>query len=46
MGQQRPPMKSPVERLYMVGSNVFPGPGIEAVVTSGAAAANRIYLPA
>jgi phytoene dehydrogenase-like protein len=38
-----PPLKSPVPRLYLAGSGVFPGPGIEAVVISGALAAEAIY---
>jgi phytoene dehydrogenase-like protein len=41
-GQPHTPMRSPIERLYMVGSSVFPGAGIEAAVTSGATAADLI----
>lgn len=41
----RPPLKSPVPGLYLVGSGVFPGPGIEAVVISGVLAADTIYPP-
>ncbi len=39
----RPPMKSPIPGLYLAGSGVFPGPGIEAVVISGVLAADTIY---
>lgn len=39
----RPPLKSPVPGLYLAGSGVFPGPGIEAVVISGTLAADSIY---
>ncbi len=39
----RPPLKSPVPGLYLAGANVFPGPGIEAVVISGTLAADAIY---
>jgi phytoene dehydrogenase-like protein/uncharacterized membrane protein len=39
----RPPLKSPIPGLYLAGSGVFPGPGIEAVVISGALAAEAIY---
>jgi phytoene dehydrogenase-like protein/uncharacterized membrane protein len=39
----RPPLKSPVPGLYLAGSGVFPGPGIEAVVISGTLAADAIY---
>jgi all-trans-retinol 13,14-reductase len=38
-----PPLKSPVPNLYLAGSSVFPGPGVEAVVISGALAANEIF---
>ncbi len=38
-----PPLKSPVPNLYLAGSSVFPGPGVEAVVISGALAADAIY---
>ena len=38
-----PPIKSPVPNLYLAGSGVFPGPGVEAVVISGALAASEIY---
>lgn len=41
-----PPLKSPVPGLYLAGSGVFPGPGIEAVVISGTLAADAIYSPA
>jgi all-trans-retinol 13,14-reductase len=40
---QRPPLKSPIPGLYLAGSGVFPGPGIEAVVISGTLAADAIY---
>lgn len=39
----RPPLKSPVPGLYLAGSGVFPGPGIEAVVISGVLAAGAIF---
>lgn len=39
----RPPLKSPIPGLYLVGSGVFPGPGIEAVVISGTLAADAIH---
>ncbi len=39
----RPPLKSPIPGLYLAGSGVFPGPGIEAVVISGTLAADAIY---
>ena len=39
----RPPLKSPVPGLYLAGSGVFPGPGIEAVVISGVMAADAIW---
>jgi phytoene dehydrogenase-like protein len=39
----RPTNKSPIERLYLAGAGVFPGPGIEAAVISGTLAANAIY---
>jgi hypothetical protein len=32
-----------VPDLYPAGSSIFPGPGVEAVVISGAPAANEIY---
>jgi all-trans-retinol 13,14-reductase len=40
---QRSPLKSLVPGLYLAGSGVFPGPGIEAVVISGTLAADAIY---
>ncbi|HYL79788.1 MAG TPA: NAD(P)/FAD-dependent oxidoreductase [Candidatus Acidoferrum sp.] len=42
-GQWRPPNKSPIERLYLAGAGVFPGPGIEAAVISGTLAADAVY---
>ncbi|HEY53488.1 MAG TPA: all-trans-retinol 13,14-reductase, partial [Caldilineae bacterium] len=39
----QPPMKSPIPGLYLAGSGVFPGPGIEAVVISGVRVADAIY---
>jgi all-trans-retinol 13,14-reductase len=39
----RPPLKSPVPNLYLVGAGVFPGPGVEAVVISGTLAADEIF---
>jgi phytoene dehydrogenase-like protein len=42
-GQWRPPVKSPVERLYLAGAGVFPGAGIEAVVISGTLTAGAVY---
>jgi all-trans-retinol 13,14-reductase len=39
----RPPLKSPVPGLYLAGSGIFPGPGIEAVVISGTLTADAIY---
>jgi hypothetical protein len=38
----RPPAKTPVRGLVLAGSSVFPGPGVEAVVISGALAAHAI----
>ncbi|MBI5303395.1 MAG: NAD(P)/FAD-dependent oxidoreductase [Chloroflexi bacterium] len=40
-GQWHPQMKSPLERLYLAGANTFGG-GVEAVVISGALAADAI----
>ncbi len=42
LGQWRPPAKSPIERLVLAGSGVFPGAGVEAVVISGTLAADAI----
>jgi phytoene dehydrogenase-like protein/uncharacterized membrane protein len=39
----RPTAKSPLPGLYLAGSGVFPGAGIEAVVISGTLAADAIY---
>lgn len=39
----QPPLKSPVPNLYLAGAGVFPGPGVEAVVISGALAADEIF---
>ena len=39
----RPHLKTPIPNLYLTGAGVWPGPGIEAVVISGLAAANAIY---
>ena len=39
----RPPLKSPIANLYLAGSGVWPGPGIEAVVISGVLAADAIF---
>lgn len=41
-GQARIGMKTPIEGLYLVGAAVFPGAGVEAVIISGALAANAI----
>jgi phytoene dehydrogenase-like protein len=40
---KRPPVKSPLPGLYLAGSGVFPGAGIEAVVISGTLAADALY---
>ncbi|MBI4590928.1 MAG: FAD-dependent oxidoreductase, partial [Candidatus Rokubacteria bacterium] len=42
VGQRRLPAKSPIERLVLAGSGVFPGAGVEAVVISGVLAADAI----
>ncbi len=42
----RPPMKSPVQNLYLTGAGTFPGPGVEAVIASGTRVADAIYRPA
>ncbi len=39
---ERPPAKTPVRGLVLAGSSVFPGPGVEAAVISGALAAHAI----
>ncbi len=41
----KPPMKTPIPRLYLAGAGVFPGPGVEAVVISGVMVADKIYPP-
>ncbi|MFN8484143.1 MAG: NAD(P)/FAD-dependent oxidoreductase [Anaerolineae bacterium] len=41
-GQARISMKTPIAGLYLVGSAVFPGAGVEAVIISGTLAANAI----
>ncbi len=41
-GQEHVPMQTPIEGLYLVGAAVFPGPGVEGVIISGALAANAI----
>ncbi|NPV56331.1 MAG: FAD-dependent oxidoreductase [Anaerolineae bacterium] len=38
-----PPLKSPLPGLYLTGSGVYPGAGVEAVVISGTLAADAIY---
>jgi phytoene dehydrogenase-like protein len=42
MAAQRPPAKSPIRGLVLAGSGVFPGPGVEAAMISGALAAHAI----
>lgn len=42
-GQSRLPMKTPIEKLYLVGAGTRYGAGVEAVVLSGVLAANAIY---
>ncbi len=42
IGAERPPAKTPIRGLVLAGSSVFPGPGVEAVVISGALAAHAI----
>jgi phytoene dehydrogenase-like protein len=39
----RPPNKTPIQRFYLAGAGVFPGPGIEAAVISGTLAADAVY---
>jgi all-trans-retinol 13,14-reductase len=41
-GQWTPPIKAPVPGLMLVGGSGQTGPGIEAVVIAGTAAANLI----
>ena len=38
----RPPAKTPIRGLVLAGSSVYPGPGVEAVVISGALAAHAV----
>lgn len=45
MGDFRPYFKTPIEGLYLAGASTFPGAGVEAVVISGAIAANDIWVP-
>ncbi len=42
LNARRPPMKTPVRGLMLAGSGVFPGAGVEAVVISGALAAEAV----
>lgn len=42
LGQARPPRKSPIPGLFLAGSAVFPGAGVEAVMISGALVARDI----
>jgi len=42
VGGWRPPLRLPVGGMYLAGAGVFPGPGVESVVVSGAMAAAAI----